>query len=61
MSLVNNDAAVIGLDFSVWDPRCNVADCFHVMPINTLAYPQQYSTFIVSNSTLKVMQGLTLV
>jgi len=46
-----------GLGFTVWDPRYNVADRFHVMPIITPAYPQQNSTFNVSNSTLKVMQG----
>ena len=46
-----------GLGFQVWDPRYNVADRFHVMPIITPAYPQQNSTFNVSNSTLKVMQG----
>merc|ERR1719384_1489342 len=46
-----------GLGFQVWDPRYNVADRFHVMPILTPAYPQQNSTFNVSNSTLKVMQG----
>ena len=46
-----------GLGFPVWDPRYNVADRFHVMPIITPAYPQQNSTFNVSNSTLKVMQG----
>jgi len=46
-----------GLGFPVWDPRYNVGDRFHVMPIITPAYPQQNSTFNVSNSTLKVMQG----
>lgn len=46
-----------GLGFPVWDPRYNVADRFHVMPIITPAYPQQNSTFNVSNSTLKVMQA----
>jgi len=45
-----------GLGFPVWDPRYNVADRFHVMPIITPAYPQQNSTFNVSKSTLKVMQ-----
>jgi poly(A) polymerase len=45
-----------GLGFPVWDPRQNVADRFHLMPIITPAYPQQNSTFNVSNSTLKVMQ-----
>jgi len=45
-----------GLGFPVWDPRYNVADRFHVMPIITPAYPQQNSTFNVSKSTLRVMQ-----
>ena len=45
-----------GLGFQVWDPRYNVADRFHIMPIITPAYPQQNSTFNVSQSTLKVMQ-----
>jgi poly(A) polymerase len=40
----------------VWDPRYNVGDRFHIMPIITPAYPQQNSTFNVSQSTLKVMQ-----
>merc|ERR1719351_143674 len=46
-----------GLSFPVWDPRQVVGDRFHLMPIITPAYPQQNSTFNVSNSTLKVMQG----
>ena len=29
-----------GLGFPVWDPRYNVGDRFHVMPIITPAYPQ---------------------
>jgi poly(A) polymerase len=45
-----------GLGFPVWDPRFNVADRFHIMPIITPAYPQQNSTFNVTQSTLKVMQ-----
>lgn len=53
------------LGFPVWDPRVNVADRFHLMPIVTPAYPQQNSTFNVSLSTLTVMrhefrQGLAL-
>jgi len=46
-----------GLNFPVWDPRSNVHDRFHKMPIITPAYPQQNSTFNVSDSTLKVMRG----
>jgi len=45
-----------GLGFPVWDPRQHVADRFHIMPIITPAYPQQNSTFNVTQSTLKVMQ-----
>lgn len=45
-----------GLGFPVWDPRVNVHDRFHNMPIITPAYPQQNSTFNVTKSTLKVMQ-----
>lgn len=45
-----------GLGFPVWDPRQNVADRFHLMPIITPAYPQQNSTFNVSRSTLEVMK-----
>ena len=36
--------------------RQHVADRFHIMPIITPAYPQQNSTFNVTQSTLKVMQ-----
>ena len=53
------------LNFPVWDPRVNVADRYHLMPIITPAYPQQNSTFNVSSSTRAVMQeefkqGLTI-
>lgn len=43
------------LGFPVWDPRVNVADRFHLMPIITPAYPQQNSTFNVSQSTRTIM------
>ncbi|XP_053669164.1 poly(A) polymerase type 3 [Anopheles marshallii] len=45
----------VNLGFMVWDPRVNVQDRFHLMPIITPAYPQQNSTFNVSSSTRKVM------
>jgi len=46
----------LGLGQPVWDPRFNVGDRFHVMPIITPAYPQMNSTYNVTKSTLKVMQ-----
>lgn len=44
------------LGFAVWDPRVNVSDRFHLMPIITPAYPQQNSTYNVTVSTRTVMQ-----
>jgi len=41
--------------FPVWDPRYNLADKFHLMPIITPAYPQQNSTYNVSYSTRSIM------
>jgi poly(A) polymerase len=46
----------VKLGFPVWDPRVNVSDRYHLMPIITPAYPQQNSTFNVSVSTRTVMQ-----
>ncbi|XP_057319290.1 poly(A) polymerase type 3 isoform X2 [Microplitis mediator] len=46
----------VNLGFPVWDPRVNVADRYHLMPIITPAYPQQNSTFNVSASTRTIMQ-----
>eukprot|EP00118_Oscarella_pearsei_P007994 m.40240 g.40240 ORF g.40240 m.40240 type:complete len:617 (+) comp32930_c0_seq18:98-1948(+) len=40
----------------VWDPRVNPSDRYHLMPIITPAYPQQNSTFNVSQSTLTIMK-----
>ncbi|ALC41534.1 hrg [Drosophila busckii] len=40
---------------NVWDPRVNASDRYHLMPIITPAYPQQNSTFNVSESTKKVI------
>lgn len=45
------------LGFAVWDPRINIQDRYHLMPIITPAYPQQNSTFNVSSSTSKVIQN----
>ncbi|XP_072032189.1 poly(A) polymerase beta-like isoform X2 [Amphiura filiformis] len=44
------------LNFPVWDPRVNVSDRFHLMPIITPAYPQQNSTYNVTLSTKAVME-----
>ncbi|KAG5326894.1 PAPOA polymerase, partial [Acromyrmex heyeri] len=46
----------VNLGYPVWDPRVNVADRYHLMPIITPAYPQQNSTFNVSVSTRTIMQ-----
>ena len=46
-----------GLGFTVWDPRQNIADRHHLMPIITPAYPQQNSTFNVSRSSLQVIKN----
>ena len=46
----------VSLNYSVWDPRVNIFDRKHLMPIITPAYPQQNSTFNVNCSTLAVMQ-----
>ncbi|KAL4704669.1 hypothetical protein ACJJTC_016613 [Scirpophaga incertulas] len=45
----------VNLGFPVWDPRVNVSDRYHLMPIITPAYPQQNSTFNVSASTRTVI------
>ncbi|KAG5899252.1 hypothetical protein JTB14_035430 [Gonioctena quinquepunctata] len=55
----------VNLGFSVWDPRVNIQDRYHLMPIITPAYPQQNSTFNVSLSTRTIMieefkQGLAI-
>ncbi|XP_072399173.1 poly(A) polymerase type 3 [Diabrotica undecimpunctata] len=55
----------VNLGFLVWDPRVNVQDRYHLMPIITPAYPQQNSTFNVSQSTRTIMveefkQGLLI-
>nr|XP_023019699.1 poly(A) polymerase type 3-like [Leptinotarsa decemlineata] len=55
----------VNLGFPVWDPRVNIQDRYHLMPIITPAYPQQNSTFNVSLSTRTIMieefkQGLSI-
>ncbi|KAJ3662237.1 hypothetical protein Zmor_006593 [Zophobas morio] len=45
----------VNLGFAVWDPRVNIQDRYHLMPIITPAYPQQNSTFNVSASTRHIM------
>ncbi|KAJ3634788.1 hypothetical protein MTP99_007733 [Tenebrio molitor] len=45
----------VNLGFTVWDPRVNIQDRYHLMPIITPAYPQQNSTFNVSGSTRHIM------
>ena len=39
--LLKKPADIPGLGFPVWDPRQNVSDRYHLMPIITPAYPQQ--------------------
>uniref|UniRef100_A0A1I7XM62 polynucleotide adenylyltransferase n=1 Tax=Heterorhabditis bacteriophora TaxID=37862 RepID=A0A1I7XM62_HETBA len=41
----------------VWDPRIRGADRFHLMPILTPAFPEQNSTFNVTNSTRTILMN----
>ncbi|PAA66037.1 hypothetical protein BOX15_Mlig006121g1 [Macrostomum lignano] len=43
------------LHFPEWDPRTNIKDQFHLMPIITPVYPRQNSTYNVSISTKQVI------
>uniref|UniRef100_A0A1I8G3B1 Poly(A) polymerase n=1 Tax=Macrostomum lignano TaxID=282301 RepID=A0A1I8G3B1_9PLAT len=49
------------LHFPEWDPRTNIKDQFHLMPIITPVYPRQNSTYNVSISTKQVRCLLLLV
>ncbi|XP_035220821.1 poly(A) polymerase type 3-like [Stegodyphus dumicola] len=45
------------LGFNVWDPRINVGDRYHLMPIITPAYPHQNSAFNVTFSTRTILEN----
>lgn len=53
--LRNNSDDYENLGFVVWDPRINLNDRYHLMPIITPSYPQQNSTFNVTSSTRQIM------
>ncbi|XP_071834965.1 poly(A) polymerase beta-like [Apostichopus japonicus] len=54
--LLKQPKAVNDLNVPVWDPRVNIQDRFHLLPIITPAYPQQNSTYNVTQSTKAVME-----
>ncbi|KPM03969.1 poly(A) polymerase-like protein 2 [Sarcoptes scabiei] len=54
--LRHNSEDYVNLGFPVWDPRENSSDRFHLMPIITPSYPQQNSTFNVTNSTRSILK-----
>lgn len=45
------------LGLPVWDPRVNMKDGYHLMPIVTPAYPAQNTTFNVNMSSFKVIHA----
>eukprot|EP00924_Labyrinthula_sp_SR-Ha-C_P002431 snap_masked-scaffold_16-processed-gene-4.30-mRNA-1 protein AED:0.09 eAED:0.09 QI:0/-1/0/1/-1/1/1/0/659 len=49
------DHGVSGLNLRQWDPSQDRSEAFHIMPIITPAYPNQNSSFNVSNATLDIM------
>jgi poly(A) polymerase len=54
------------LGYLVWNSRVNASDRFHLMPIITPAYPQQNSTYRVTQSTRTIImdelrEGLNVV
>ena len=53
--LLKKPTDIPGLGFAVWDPRQNVSDRFHLMPIITPAYPQQVIKF---ENTYSIAIGL---
>src|SRR5690606_11054208 len=54
--LRHNSDDNVALGFPVWDPRENSSDRYHLMPIITPSYPQQNSTFNVTNSTKEILK-----
>jgi len=53
--LRNNNEDFENLGFPIWDPRTNISDRYHLMPIITPSYPQQNSTFNVTISTRNII------
>ncbi|KAI6186794.1 Poly(A) polymerase and Nucleotidyltransferase domain containing protein [Aphelenchoides besseyi] len=51
----SNRTDIPSLRDMVWDPRNRVGDRYHLMPVITPAYPEQNSTFNVTNSTKSVI------
>ncbi|CAB3398180.1 unnamed protein product [Caenorhabditis bovis] len=53
----NNRPNLPSLADMVWDPRHKTSDRYHIYPILTPAFPEQNSTYNVSNSTKIVLQN----